>query len=115
LQYCKSMSETTPLLVLLDSVLSKNEEQLISVMEEIAQLTGLQLEDWSAPLRSDDCLCYVIQTLGQVHPSMASAPSEHDGSLPLHFAATLGKAQVAELLWSLVSYFFFQLVELIFP
>ena len=102
------MSSPTPLLLLLDSILSQDEADVRSAVQGIVQrlrLVGIDLQlggggdddDLALPLRSTESLCLIIQTVGVAFPAWAQTPSD-DGSLPLHFAASLGKPQVARLL-----------------
>jgi ankyrin repeat protein len=48
-----------------------------------------------SPCTSSMSLCIVINALLQQYPHLAHIASDHDGSLPLHFAASLGNVPVA--------------------
>lgn len=84
-------ASTTPLLLLLDSVLCQDREQLETAMTQVRAL--LQ--------RDEPGLLTLSAIVGQLlaaSPNLALVPSEHDNSLPLHFAASIGDIAVAELL-----------------
>jgi hypothetical protein len=104
------MPDRTPLLLLLDAVLAQSERRVQIAMAEIKRTllengTVLRLpEADESPLRSFPNLYAVLHTLLDVFPEIARCPSERDGSLPLHFAASLGNVQVASLLMSKVRY-----------
>ena len=90
-------SSTTPLLLLLDSVLCQDREQLETAMYQIRAL--LQ--------RDVPCHLPLSAIVGQLlaaSPNLAMILSEHDSSLPLHFAASIGDTHVAELLIASVSW-----------
>ena len=97
---------STPLLLLLDSVLSQDEDEVRNVMTDVSNrlrkagvsLPPLLQKDLIAPMRSTEALCMTIQALCATFPLLAQTCSEHDGSLPLHFAASLGKPAVAGLI-----------------
>lgn len=48
-----------------------------------------------SPCTSPASLCIVIDALLNQYPHLARIPSDHDGSLPLHFAASLGNVPAA--------------------
>lgn len=99
------MPQPTPLLLLLNSIISADEAAVESSMQAVVRLLRQpDWNDWTLPLRSTDCLCHVVQMIVGYYPHMASIPSEHDGSLPLHFAASLGISNVAEILWRQVRF-----------
>lgn len=92
-------ASTTPLLLLLDSVLCQDREQLETAMTQVRAL-----------LQRDPGLLSLSAIVGQLlaaNPNLALVPSEHDNSLPLHFAASIGDIAVAELLIASVSVKFF--------
>ena len=107
------MVSTTPLLLLLDGILSQDESQARSATSQMVDLVpslGLEFPEkfndgaeasssavlpW---LRSTERLTRVIRRLMEAFPLLASVPSKHDGSLPLHFAASIGNVHVARLL-----------------
>ena len=111
------MASTTPLLLLLDGILSQDESQARLATSQMARLVpslaheipkGVNHDgnDESSAstsavlpwLRSTERLARLIRHLMEAFPRLASVPSEHDGSLPLHFAASIGNVQVARLL-----------------
>lgn len=98
------MPERTPLLLLLDGILSQSEERAQPPLVEITRLLResdvhliLPHPDISLT-RSAANLLAVLEALLSVQPELVSFPSQRDGSLPLHFAASLGNVQVASLL-----------------
>jgi hypothetical protein len=52
-------------------------------------------------------LCNILEALLNQYPTLAQIPSDHDGSLPLHFAASLGIVPVAMSIWQRVRSFIF--------
>jgi hypothetical protein len=52
-------------------------------------------------------LCNILEALLNQYPTLAQIPSDHDGSLPLHFAASLGIVPVAMSIWQRVRLFAF--------
>lgn len=91
------MVETTPLLLLLDGILSQDADRTSTAVQQIQDLVGgLPLQD--SPLRSARALENIIETLMTCHPQLAQAKSRNDDSLPLHFAASIGNIRVARLL-----------------
>lgn len=107
-----SQQENIPLLLLLDGVLSQDEEKTGIALQQIEKLdptfqylqsinsgsiTGPGLE-YNSPLRSPSALEGIIERLLTIKPHMARVASEIDGSLPLHFAASIGNIRVAALL-----------------
>jgi len=78
------------LLRLIDGVISQSEEQIAAILraEQLNEFTAAQV------LAQDNVLCRVVLALPQAHIA-----SEHDGSLPLHFAASLGKVSVAKIVY----------------
>ena len=84
---------TTPLLLLLDGVLSQDRNQTTVAMKQIQDMVPLRIEE--SPLRSAEALARVLHVLMESHPHLASVPSGRDQSLPLHFAASIGNIQVA--------------------
>jgi ankyrin repeat protein len=91
------MVTTTPLLLLLDGILSQDEERTDLALRQIQELVPNQPLSES-PLRSAYALEGIIQTLMTYQPHLAQVASKHDGSLPLHFAASIGNVRVAKLL-----------------
>jgi hypothetical protein len=106
-------NSSTPLLFLLDGVLSQDDDRVNEAVHEIQRLVpSLQPAATVAPsdntalattatasasLCTDSVqLCRIVTALLEHCPELASVRSEHDGSLPLHFAASLGNVQVAQ-------------------
>jgi hypothetical protein len=87
---------TTPLLLLLDSVICQDQDQAQNAMSQVRKL-GVPS---SVPIQN---LSEVVRLLLEVKPELASLACEHDKSLPLHFAASLGRVAVAEALIAKVS------------
>jgi ankyrin repeat protein len=85
---------SSPLLLLLDGMLSRDQAR---VDEALRTITGSSTSTQPPPLLE------MLSTYLQASPEVAAIPSSHDGSLPLHFAASLGNVQVAELIWRYVS------------
>lgn len=104
----------TPLLLLLDGIMSKSEDRTLAAVTEINRLLGRKNVAYvlphpgQSPATCAANLSTIIGALLQVHAELASLPSQRDGSLPLHFAASLGNVQVASLIMSKVR---FALVE----
>jgi hypothetical protein len=115
-----SCSTSSPLLFLLDGVLSHDDDRIQEALAEIARLVAQSPSTTTSPPHNNNnnnshggksgtfpltvgqpysssaMLCRVVAALLDVHPAWASVSSEHDGSLPLHFAASLGNVQVAK-------------------
>ena len=90
------MAATTPLLLLLDSVLSQDSDRVKEARTRFRQLVsnangGAPL----APLDDKFSLLDEVNMLLNYFPNAASVASTHDGSLPLHFAASIGQVEVA--------------------
>ena len=91
------MVNTTPLLLLLDGILSQDEvatNDALRQLREIIPLPSLQ----ESPLRSASSLELIIRACMLHQPQLAEMSSKNDGSLPLHFAASIGNVLVAKLL-----------------
>ena len=96
----------TPLLFLLDGCLSRDEDRVQEALEEIAEVmrpAGRMPALAASPCVCPLALCQVITALLAVRPDFCRLPSEHDGSLPLHFAASLGNVEVASIVFHKVS------------
>ena len=89
-------ASTTPLLLLLDSVLCQDREQLETAMNQVRILLQRDVPR-HLPLSA------IVRQLLTASPNLAMILSEHDNSLPLHFAASIGDIAVAELLIASVS------------
>ena len=94
----------TPLLFLLDGCLSQDEERVQEALQEIVEVIGTKRMPSLAasPCVCPQALCLVLTALLTVRPDFCRRPSEHDGSLPLHFAASLGNVQVAYIVFQKV-------------
>ena len=102
------MASKTPLLLILDGLLSRDEARVDSAVHEIrkeliqcGQALWLPVHERSSADVPADVL-FAIEELLRVKPEIASIPSDHDGSLPLHFAASLGSVEVAAYIFSKV-------------
>jgi ankyrin repeat protein len=92
-----AMPAMTPLLFLLDAILSQNADRTTTALEQIQDLVNIgPLQE--SPLRSASALEYIVQSLMIHHPHLAQVASSNDCSLPLHFAASIGNTRVAGLL-----------------
>jgi ankyrin repeat protein len=92
-----TMLATTPLLLLLDGILSQQTERTATALQQIEELVNIQpLQE--SPLRSSRALESIVHALMIYDPQLARMASAHDGSLPLHFAASLGNIKIASLL-----------------
>ena len=83
------MASSSPLLLLLDSVLSNDQDQVHYATNHIHHLCG-------STRPSVESLSEIVTKLLLHFPQMASVQSESDGSLPLHFAASLGEVTIAK-------------------
>jgi hypothetical protein len=82
---------SSPLLLLFDGYLSQDQERVEQALEMITGEPSIDFEQVN-----------LFATLGkylQTNSHMAAIPNSHDGSLPLHFAASFGNVAVAELIW----------------
>jgi len=115
------------LLVLLDGVLGRDHDRIASVWSQIVAFVRRQLPDykvqqllhgmpgvvppssWDNPPRVTPSLSSPPVVYRMIHALLAAGGrdavttlSEHDGSLPLHFAASLGDVPIASLILSQV-------------
>lgn len=93
---------STPLLLLLDGVLSNDEERVKTAMEQIRSLIGSRggaLRTSDPNQLSETSLLATVEQLMIYCPEMSGYTSQHDGSLPLHFAASLGKVDLVRILF----------------
>lgn len=108
----------TPLLLLLDGILSQDELCTNAALSQIEQIDPsfryhkcIPLSPNSkhssaddsciirdSPLRSASALEAIVERLLAIQPHLAQVSSENDGSLPLHFAASIGNIRIASLL-----------------
>jgi ankyrin repeat protein len=113
----------SPLLLILDGVLSQDEDRVAQALQEIAiaRVLPIPILNGSSPsdlmgttgppttatsnASSSDALLNFLRALLEATPSLAGIASSHDGSLPLHFAASLGDVRVASLLLDYVRVF----------
>jgi len=109
-----SHRNNTPLLMLLDGILSQDEQSTITALKQIEKLdpafqypqsihAGYISDpssdpEYESPLQSASALEGIVERLLTIKPHLARIPSESDGSLPLHFAASIGNIRVADLL-----------------
>ena len=87
----------TPLLLLLDGVLSQDEQRTREAVQQIyeSNIPGLPIADPSRLLSSATTLEQVVASLMKHRPEWAAIASQRDGSLPLHFAASIGSIPLA--------------------
>ena len=110
------MSSTmTPVLSLLDSLLSQDVSGVQSAMSTIRQELPCPIRQAYLPPehffeQQQDSFtidaALVLQHLStylQIFPHQAAIVSSYDNSLPLHFAASLGDASIAQVVWQAVS------------
>ncbi len=96
------------LLLLLDGVLSQEEQSTSAALKQIKSLdNGIETDstasvspefEYESPLRSASALEGIVQRLLTIKPELARVASESDGSLPLHFASSIGNIKVAALI-----------------
>jgi hypothetical protein len=89
------MTSTTPLLLLLDSILSQESERIREARNRIRQVVAKVDPGLAArPVeQGPSFLIHDVDMLLTAFPNLASVQSSHDGSLPLHFAASIGDVQ----------------------
>jgi ankyrin repeat protein len=92
---------TTPLLLLIDGLLSQDEQQILTATGQMASML-LRLREIHLPLPAESPtpqdICRILHVVLGAFPDLASTPSKYDGSLPLHFAASLGEVDMAALI-----------------
>ena len=109
-----SQPNNTPLLLFLDGILSQDEQSTDTALKQMAKLDpkfqyfqstkahstngNNSVLEYRSPLRSASRLEAVVERLLIVKPDLARVASESDGSLPLHFAASIGNIRVASVL-----------------
>eukprot|EP00531_Pseudo-nitzschia_arenysensis_P018427 CAMPEP_0116137322 /NCGR_PEP_ID=MMETSP0329-20121206/12189_1 /TAXON_ID=697910 /ORGANISM="Pseudo-nitzschia arenysensis, Strain B593" /LENGTH=605 /DNA_ID=CAMNT_0003632235 /DNA_START=210 /DNA_END=2027 /DNA_ORIENTATION=+ len=109
-----SSRNESSLLLLLDGILSQDEQSTVTALKQIKKLDpnchylkGVEEDstsdfapefEYESPLRSASALEGIIERLLKINPDLAKVASESDGSLPLHFAASIGNIKVAALL-----------------
>lgn len=93
------MQSSSLLLQLLDAVISQDEQRIYLSMKEVSELL---LPFIVLPDLSTTHLTEIVRSLLRIYPNQASTASLQDGSLPLHFAASLGSVGVASALISVV-------------
>lgn len=101
-----SAATTTPLLLLLDGVLSQDEtrtREAVSLISEKLRELHQVLPTTGCPLNSRPALHAIVYALLSACPDDISVRSSHDNSLPLHFAASLGDIHVANMILMQVS------------
>jgi hypothetical protein len=91
------MESSTPLLLLLDGLLSGDVVRIQNVIDQVKPLVPFQVEA-SALLSEPASLHRFLKKYVEASPHIASVKSLHDGSLPLHFAASWGDVEVARLI-----------------
>ena len=107
---------TTPLLILLDELLPRDandvdqqqhqrtaiNKALHDMNEMLVNVGCPSLPRYSFPLETQDVVT-ILDIFLRTFPSAAYAPSTYDGSIPLHFAATLGNVPIASTIFKFVS------------
>ena len=99
-----SHPSNSSLLKLLDGVLSQDQQCTDAAIEQMKKLDpGFDAGSGSSsgfdsPLQCASALENIIERLMKIKPDLARVASESDGSLPLHFAASIGNIKVAALL-----------------
>ena len=96
---CSTMPSSSPLLQLLDAVISQDDLRIQLSMNEVR---GMLPPFVVLPDVSTTHLAEIVRSLLRNYPNLASTASLQDGSLPLHFAASLGSVGVASALFSVV-------------
>jgi ankyrin repeat protein len=94
----RTLNSSSPLLLLLDGVLSQSEQTVNLALQQIQTIDPTLQNLGKTPLRSSSALELVVQRLISIQPNLARVSSEADGSSPLHFAASIGNVRVASLL-----------------
>ena len=103
------MTSTTPLLLLLDCILSQDHGQIRAARARVRQIVADASDANSAlkaaalsPINYGDnaasfhnLLQEDVDMILTAFPHIASVKSDSDGSLPLHFAASIGNVPVA--------------------
>ena len=102
------MTSRTPVLLLLDNLLSQDAAGIQSVLQTMRHELPTSMVNaylpTSLPTALPDAL--VQQHLSvylQTFPHQAAVASANDGSLPLHFAASLGDVTLSHIVWQAVS------------
>jgi ankyrin repeat protein len=94
----RRQSSSSPLLLLLDGVLSQSEPTVNLALQQIQTIDPTLKDVCKSPLRSSAALELIVERLISIQPHLARVSSESDGSSPLHFAASIGNVHVASLL-----------------
>jgi hypothetical protein len=103
------MPPTTPLLLLLDSFLSHDDEQIHDTISQVEELLKSSKRCSNLNTGSDQALNFagnIVYDLLETFPNLASVASAQDGSLPLHFAASLGDVNIASVIYHKVNNIF---------
>jgi hypothetical protein len=104
------MPMRTPVLILLDNMLSDDIggiwNTLCDIHRRLPSVVSIHLPplavEPSFPIGNEIILTY-LSTYLQTFPHQALVASTQDGSLPLHFAASLGDANLCQIVWQAVS------------
>eukprot|EP00934_Nitzschia_sp_Nitz4_P008781 Nitzschia sp. Nitz4//scaffold208_size52459//17654//19495//NITZ4_006810-RA/size52459-processed-gene-0.24-mRNA-1//1//CDS//3329541651//8771//frame0 len=86
----------TPLLLLLDGILSQDATRTEQALEQLKAVAPLPAT--GNPMTSGSALESILRALMRASPELAAGVSALDGSLPLHFAASIGNIRVAHIL-----------------
>lgn len=105
-----SNRNNSPLLLLLDGILCHDEHSIATALNQIKKIDpdfqfvesietdSSPSSEYESPLHSASALERIVERLLKVKPELARVASESDGSLPLHFAASIGNIKVTALL-----------------
>lgn len=99
-----SHKNNSPLLLLLNGVLSQDEQSTAAAIEQMKKIdpgfysSSGRGPGLDSPLRCASTLERIVERLLKIQPELARVASESDGSLPLHFAASIGNIKVVTLL-----------------
>lgn len=105
----------TPVLLLLDSLLSQDASGTRSTLERMREELPPSVkatylphtigsERQTRPVLDQGVIVQHLSVYLQTFPQQAAVASPNDGSLPLHFAASFGDAVLAQVVWQAVSF-----------
>ena len=95
----------TPVLLLLDNLLSQDAEGIQSVLHTMRrELPAAVVNTYLSTQPSPDTVQQHLSVYLQTFPHQAAVASANDGSLPLHFAASLGDVTLSHIVWQAVRY-----------
>lgn len=100
----------SPVLLLLDNLLSQDAAGIQSVLHTMrhelpaAVVNAYCLSSATQQQPSPDTVAQHLSVYLQTFPHQAAVESANDGSLPLHFAASLGDVTLSQIVWQAVRY-----------